>query len=108
MLHKYAVAFDFTSDRRGDLLPTVWPETLGKRIIKAELGLEPVVDNGGGDVRYATDDPVIMLELMKLAQQFSAGGWWCSEPMPADKPVFHFSMRGGKYGNCPDFVPKEG
>lgn len=107
MSHKYSVKFDFTKDGREHLLDTVWPETLGKRIIKAELGLDPLVDNGGGDVRYGTDDPALMLELMKLARQFSAGGWWCVEPMPKDHTVFHFGTRGGKYSNCPDYVAKD-
>lgn len=107
MPRKYSIKFDFTSDRQDSLLSTVWPETLAKRIIKAEFDIEPKVDNGNGDVRYETDDPALMLELMKLAKQHSAGGWWCVEPMPKDQTVFHFGMRGGKYGNCPDYKPKE-
>lgn len=104
---KYHVKFDFTNDSQESLLSTVWPETLGKRIIKAELGLEPTIDNGNGDIRYKTDDPATMVELMKLAVQFSAGGWWAAEPMPKEQIVFRFGKRGGKYDNCPDHVAKD-
>jgi len=103
---KYHIKFDFTEDKQEALLATVWPETLAKRIIFSELGLEPSTDNGHGDVRYDTDDPVLMLELMKIAKQHSAGGWWCVEPMPVNNNVFHFCLRGGKYNNCPDYIEK--
>lgn len=102
---KYEVAFDFTMDGQENLLEKVWPTAIGKRIIKAELGLDPKTDNGD-DVRYQTDDPAVFVELLKLAVQFSAGGWWVAHPMPAKTTVFHLPHRGGKYSNCPDYKPK--
>ena len=102
MDRKYTVKFDFTDGRQEHLLEMVWPTEIGKRIIRAELGLEPDVDNGDGDVRYGTDDPAVFVELLKLCVQHSAGGWWTAEPMPNGE-VFNLPMRGGKYSNCPDY-----
>lgn len=104
MNEKYEVAFDFTGSQQNELLEKVWPAEIGKRVIKAELGLDPAVENGGGDVRYRTDDPAVFVELLKLCVQHSAGGWWVAEPMPGGKGgVFHLPKRGGKYSNCPDY-----
>ena len=95
---KYHVAFDFTRDKQEELREGVYTEEAGKRLIQAELDLEPSVDNGGGDVRYGTDDPVKALELLKLAFTISAGGWWCHQPMPnGEGDVFHLPTRGKKY-----------
>lgn len=93
---KYHVKFAFTVDRKGSLKPSVYTEEAGKRLIKAELGLEPTTDNGGGDVRYDTNDPVKALELLKLAFTISDGGWWCMEPMPKDQNVFHLPRSHGE------------
>lgn len=102
MEKKYTVGFDFTTGKKEDLLETVWPASLGIRIIKAEIGLEPTVVNSLTDVRYQTDNPTEFAELLSLAFQYSAGGFICIEPMPKNHVVFHLPMRGGKYGNCPD------
>ncbi len=107
MIKKYEVRFDFTGDSQDVLLSTVWPYSLGVRIIEAELSITPAICNGPSDVRYQTDDAEKFAELLKLAFQFSAGGWAVIEPMPKNSVVFHLPMRGGKYSNCPDFVSKE-
>ena len=100
---KYDVKFDFTRDRKEDLREGVYTEEAGKRLIKSELDMIPSVDNGDGDVRYSTNDPVKALELLKLAFTISAGGWWCHNPMPSGPgDVFHLPMRGHKYANQPD------
>jgi len=88
---KYSVAFRFTIDTKENLRPGIYTESAGKRLIKAELNLDPDVDNGGGDVRYYTEDPAIALELLKLAFTISNGGWWTMSPMPKDQNVFHLS-----------------
>ena len=98
---KYEVAFDFTSEKQEDLRSEVYAMSAGKRLIKAELGLTPSVDNGC-DVRYATDDPAEALELLKLAFTISAGGWIVCEPMPKGIGVFHLPTRGHKYSNQRD------
>lgn len=100
----YHIKFDFTSDRQDSLREGVWPETLAKRLLKSEFGIDPTTDNGNGDVRYDIEDPKLMLELMKIAKLHSAGGWWCVEPMPKDQTVFHFRTRGKKYSNDSEII----
>ena len=89
---KYSVAFRFSTDRQDDLKTGIYTETAGKRLIKAELELDPDVDNGSGDVRYHTDDPIKMLELLKLAFTIADGGWWTMKPMPKGENVFHIHL----------------
>lgn len=103
---KYEVKFEFTRDGQEYLLEKVWSESIGKRIIKAELGLDPAVDNSNGDIRYQTNDAAIFAELLKLCVLHSAGGWWCSEPMPKDYIVFHLPQRGKKHSGCQDYKEK--
>lgn len=93
---KYEIAFDFTGERQGDLRAGVYTAEAGIRLIKAELGLEPRVQHGPGDVRYHTDDPAQMLELIKLAYTISAGGWIVIRPMPKGLSVFPLPLRGEK------------
>ena len=50
----YSIKFDFTGDKLEDLREDIWPITLAKRIIKAEFGADPSVDNGE-DIRYETE-----------------------------------------------------
>jgi len=102
-LFKYEIGFDFTKDSQINLREHIWPETLAKRIIKSEFGLDPHVDNGANDVRYETENPVLFIELLKILQYASGGGWWCSKPMPQGYNVFHRGIRGAKYNNCPDY-----
>ncbi|MCF7843701.1 hypothetical protein K9M47_02265 [Candidatus Gracilibacteria bacterium] len=96
---KYEVAFDFTTERQEDLREGIFTAEAGKRLIKAELGIDPCVENSGGDVRYATDDPKVGFELLRLAFTISAGGWVAIEPMPKGQVVFHLPRRGKKYSN---------
>ena len=95
----YEVKFDFTTERQDDLRAGVYTTDAGKRLIKAELGLTPNVENPGGDVRYKTNNPTVALELLKLAFTISAGGWVVINPMPESHTVFHLPMRGGKYSS---------
>ena len=90
---KYEISFDFTKDSQVNLRENIWPETLAKRIIKSEFGLDPNIDNGAGDIRYATNDPEMFIELLKILQYASGGGWWCSEQMPQGYTVFQNGTR---------------
>lgn len=97
---KFSVKFDFTSDRQDDLKAGIWPATVGMRIIKAELGLEPGTINRDGDVRYYTDDANIFAELLKICMCHSDGGWFTIDPMPTGSTVFILPHKtDGKYSN---------
>lgn len=91
----YRIKFDFTTDRQQDLQEEIWPVSLAKRIIKAELGLIPCAENSGGDIRYETEDPEKFVELLKLAFAHSAGGWWSMTHMPEGFSVFYLPSRRG-------------
>ena len=94
---KYHVKFDFTRDTQNDLKEGVWTVSVGQRIIKAEYGLDPTTDNGGGDIRYETDDAATFAELLSLAFQYSDGGWWSVRPMPdGSSGVFHIPHKPRK------------
>lgn len=95
---KFSVKFDFTSDRQEELRAGIWNVSVGQRIIKAELGLDPGTINSGGDIRYYTDDANIFAELLKICMCHSDGGWFCINPMPNDSTVFHLPHKtNGKY-----------
>ena len=98
----YSIKFDFTGDKLEDLREDIWPITLAKRIIKAEFGMGPNVDNGE-DIRYVTESASTFVELLRIAINHSAGGWWTADPMPKESHVYHLPTRGGKYTNCSDW-----
>ncbi len=73
---KYHIKFSFTSDRQEDLKEGIWTESVGKRMIKAEFGLDPCTVNSNGDLRYETTDGDTAMKLMEIAFTTSKGGWW--------------------------------
>lgn len=87
---KFQVAFVFTKTGATDLKAGVWTGPVARRIIKAELGLDPSTD-----IRYNTDDPRIFADLMVIAYLHSDGGWFCVNPMPKETTVYHYRREFG-------------
>jgi len=98
---KYHVKYNFTKGKQADLKEDVWTVAVAQRIIKREFGLDPTVDNGGGDIRYETDDAATFAELLALCFEYSDGGWWSLRPMPdgRDTGVFHIPHKPSKKGD---------